>query len=742
MAFFTKNDSSSIRRIALYGACLAAGYATLHGGGFSDIVRWVIAFVGAGLMLLLLSDRNRRFAVPPWHLIVAWSGFLLWATICSIFSADSDASLGEVLSYYGIITCAFLVYSLSSDETEIRKLLFVLLLGAAATTAVGWYFFLVGKISIEGGHDMIRHFIGPFFWKNPMAAYLILFLPIASAMAVHERGWKRAFAIVLSILMLGGLVLTRSRAGWIAFAISIAILFIPGLLIRIKAKSFIVLGVIAILGTGIGFALAPRDAIAERAESIVQIGSDAKNSNESRSTGERVAMLEGGIEMIGDYPVFGVGPRAWPAVRAAYLKKLVFLPRFPHNAYLRIAAETGIPGLLLLCIALLSVFIPLWKSAFDKQKSLLSCAIATGLTGLFMHMAVDFDAAFAGILLPSAIVAALGLRLTNMQAAKPRRLGRSRISIIIILSILILILLSRAISDQAFSIATMNAKNGDLERAEKQANVAAKSNPLSWKSRHLLSNIHISKDEHAKAFEDIESALRLAPTIPDLHSSHAHAALVVGDTATAIHAYRTAIELAPRATPESYLELADIYWKMGEADNAEGILIAAIDAMLPFSGNHYTAPTSGFRYRSSVAWGLLEGIWSARGDSTMAAIAEHNAEMLRIPRKNDLPARILGLDTPSPEITVVRLFEAIANDDTANVRALTTVKTGDMPHFAQGLSMNVAKILDVREKPLEGVAEVDVLLRSVMESGEERFAKSKIHLLISDGRWTVSFEGG
>ena len=444
--------------------------------------------------------------------------------------------------------------------------------------------------------------------------------------------------------------------------------------------------------------------------------------------------------MIGDYPIFGVGPRAWPAVRAGFLHELKFLPRFPHNAYLRAAAEMGIPGLLLFCIALLLTFIPLWKAAFDPNAPVLSCGIAAGLTALFIHMAFDFDAAFIGILLPAALLAALGNRMA-LSDAQPRRLGRWRLPLIAISSVLIVILLLRAISDQSYSVAAAAAENGDLDAAKSDARLAAALDPLAWKPRHLLYNIYASAGDNERALASMEAAIRRAPTVPELHHSRALAALASGDSATAVSEYNFAIELAPRGSPEVYLQLATLQKKLGNIDRAEGVLLAGIDALFPFTGDYYTAPTSGFRYRSAVAWERLGDIWRDRGDSTMAAIADYNAATLRIPRKTDAPARLLALETPSPEMTVVRVFMAMNSGDTAVVRSLTTYKSGVLPHFPAGLSISVEKILDVREEPLEGLAKVDVILHHVKESGAEKTAKSTIDLVMSDGHWIVKFGG-
>ncbi|HHS51222.1 MAG TPA: O-antigen ligase family protein, partial [candidate division Zixibacteria bacterium] len=387
------DDMRNIGRFALFGAVAVALYAALHGGGHEATPRWVVAFAGIAMFLLLLSRSHREFVLPPAKLILSWALFILWAGVSTIFSADIDISMGELLMYFGLFAFGFIAFSIPENERDISNLLTALLIACAVVTIAGWYIFLIGRFAIDGGPEMVRHFVGTFYWKNPMASFLILFFPLALAFSLEGDIRRRFLCILLAILMLGGLVLTRSRAGWISAIVALIALFAPAVAAKFDKSKLAVLATILVLGIALGLLLSPEGVIFERVASISEI--HTADLSDDQSTMERVEMLSASLDIVADYPIFGVGTRAWPAVRGLYLGHLKYLPRFPHNAYLRAATENGIPGFILLCIALLLTFVPLWRRCFGDGASLVSAGIAAGTTGLFIHMAVDIGSVYS-----------------------------------------------------------------------------------------------------------------------------------------------------------------------------------------------------------------------------------------------------------------------------------------------------------------------------------------------------------
>lgn len=721
------------RIVALFGVAIVCAYSALHRGGFFETSRWVVSFVGLALTLLVLIRKRDYLKNIPTRLMGLWSLFLGWACVSTIFSVDIDTSISEILLLSAIFGLAMIVYAVPRDIGEINKLLFGLFAGAFIVTLVGFYFYFLGRFSTVGGHEMVRHFVGTFFWKNPMAGYLILFIPIGIGAFLYFDGITRwLFAIAVTI-MFCGLVLTRSRAGWIAFILSFVIIFLPSVLHKTKIKYLIAVSVIFIIGIIIGIALAPPKTIADRAESITFAMS---GSLEEQSFSDRIVMLKAGLNVVRDYPIFGIGPRSWPAIRAVYLHKMTYLPRFPHNTYLQFTAELGIPGIILFLLALAMTFIPLIRASYRREGSPISIGITSGAIALLLHMAVDFDSAFTGLMLPLALSTAMGTRLTSK--GEPQEKGYSARFPIISLCILGLIALSlRLLSVSFLEEANKAVSRGDFKRAQENAHKASTINPFAWAPKYLSFNIHSHQGNYGSALVSIEGALRLAPMSPELHIGKALALSMLGDTMSAVNSYREAIALAPRASADAYLELANLLQRYGRPSEAENVLISMTEALRPFAKGDYTPQTAGFRYKIAEAWEKLERIWLARGDTAMAMIANDNAYILGSPRAKDYPLSQLGIDSPSPELVTTRFFEAIAKRDTNAISNLIADKNMPIPRFAEGKSLRVMKIIDVREDPSAGYAQTDILLEITEGDSVVGYSKSTISMVLAEKGWRI-----
>src|SRR5690606_13174059 len=105
------------------------------------------------------------------------------------------------------------------------------------------------------------------------------------------------------------------------------------------------------------FALAPKD-VWERASGLLSVESteDLAQADWEGSAESRFAILKVALEIVRDRPLAGVGFEAYPRAHAEYSSGRA-LPggalgmRDTHNTYLNIAAETGIPGLIVfLCV--------------------------------------------------------------------------------------------------------------------------------------------------------------------------------------------------------------------------------------------------------------------------------------------------------------------------------------------------------------------------------------------------------
>jgi O-antigen ligase len=188
-----------------------------------------------------------------------------------------------------------------------------------------------------------------FVFENPndLAALSLIPMGVAAALATVERVklWRYAAGVGVAVLMLV-ILLTQSRGAMVGLGIGFVLLPLTS---RHRARDL----TLALAVLGIAAVVAPKDVwrrlagLSNASVTEGMAGVDEEGSAESRWMLWRIAG-----EAIRDQPVTGVGLGMMPEVnrRTAQQRGLswsVSGRRDTHSTYLRVAAETGIPGLLL-----------------------------------------------------------------------------------------------------------------------------------------------------------------------------------------------------------------------------------------------------------------------------------------------------------------------------------------------------------------------------------------------------------
>ena len=201
--------------------------------------------------------------------------------------------------------------------------------------------------------------------------YSGLLLPLALIFliaAFHRRRWWLYGGALLTSLTL---VLTFTRSVWIGWAGAVAVLMLLArprsiLYVAPLALWFIILSPLSVFG---------------------RMASTFDTSQSSNF--DRIRMLQGGVEIIRDYPLFGVGPANVKEIYPLY--RLPDAPRFRiphlHNNVVQIWAERGILalwGYLLLLILFLRECARCWKSD-GRMYAQIGVAVVISLTcaGMF-----------------------------------------------------------------------------------------------------------------------------------------------------------------------------------------------------------------------------------------------------------------------------------------------------------------------------------------------------------------------
>jgi O-antigen ligase len=221
--------------------------------------------------------------------------------------------------------------------TELRKLLWIQVSAVALVT-----FFSIAVRHIEEGR---LYGIQEGILSNPndLAINIAISFPLGVAFMLQARGFKKVvWAMGLGVMGLG-VVLTYSRSGLLAFLLSVAIcVWEYG--IKGKRQYIVVVAGLALF-LGMGTALSNSHYRA-RVESIVQ--GNIEGSGDKGSLEARKGLLKKSIIVALTHPIFGVGPGCFPLVDQGWI--------VAHNTYTELAAEAGVPAIILFLMAIGAAF--------------------------------------------------------------------------------------------------------------------------------------------------------------------------------------------------------------------------------------------------------------------------------------------------------------------------------------------------------------------------------------------------
>lgn len=291
--------------------------------------------LGLTFLTLPWSLRGRREdwarAAP---LLVPLALYALWLVGSIFASFDPRTSLGGLRELF-TLSAILLAPGLVRGEAEVRRLIDGLVAAAALLACAGLAQYLVGYGDID------RRIRGPFSHYMTFSGFLLICdLLLLTHLLVAGRGisgaggghgggrwgWRWAALVPINVALLG----SYTRGAWVALVVAVTLLVLiraPKLLL-----AYVPLGVLIVILTPVP--------LVRRMLSIADL--------QDPSNYDRICMLEAGLTMVKERPLFGLGPemveRRYPIYRS------LTAPRFEvphlHNSFLQLAAERGIPTLL------------------------------------------------------------------------------------------------------------------------------------------------------------------------------------------------------------------------------------------------------------------------------------------------------------------------------------------------------------------------------------------------------------
>ena len=231
------------------------------------------------------------------------------------------------------------------------------------------------------GAGFLSRMAGTMSHPNVLAMYLNLMLPwVAFLFLVEKRALWRMLLMIAIVLALTALILSGSRGAWIGLALTIVVGFF--LWMRKQGKNPLVgLGVSALaLLLLFSFLFAASSAFRNRL-----------TEGDAGSALVRIPLMEVAQEMVLSNPVMGVGLNHYTREMARYdhtaLRIASNYNQSVHNTWMLMAAETGVPSLMVFAYLFFILFLREAYRVFQNNQGTLS-ALGIGVFGMLLAWAV------------------------------------------------------------------------------------------------------------------------------------------------------------------------------------------------------------------------------------------------------------------------------------------------------------------------------------------------------------------
>jgi O-antigen ligase len=325
-----------------------------------------------------------------------WMLVLVWAVVCIPFSTWRGGSASHVMQNAPYHLTVLVVCAVACTSGQIRVLLYSLVGGAFVFSL---YSIALG--SMETGRLAIPDstMLGN---PNDLAFRLLLGAGVLVFPVAHPNKAIKAIGVIGVLIILALIFRTGSRGSFLAAAATMAVLFftiVPRHTKIILVAAGALFGLLLLVTTPASALVRLALLFSEQPE--MTAGADSltiEQTNASIASEEsRLELLKDAVKLTIFHPLFGVGPGEFAEANwaEAQTRGVHIAAQRAHNAYLQIASEMGIPGLLFWAGSLLMV-IQANYHAYRRARSEGSSLLIAQSAGLFAYsLAFAFNSMFA-----------------------------------------------------------------------------------------------------------------------------------------------------------------------------------------------------------------------------------------------------------------------------------------------------------------------------------------------------------
>jgi len=329
----------------------------------------------AGALILggwLLSVAvSRRISQTLNAQVLALGAFVGVAALSIMQAHDNQVAVRQTLTYLQLLVVMLMVGSVVRTPEAVQRVLRTLVFAMTLAATHGFLQYALGHANNTAG------FIGN---RNLMATYLAFAIPCAYILYLGSRSGLVRLGLLISLtIQFVALALTFSRTGMITLAVVIPVLGFH-LARQHGFRILIATSLLIVISFGLPEAFYKR---------LGTIASSVRRQEET--FGQRMQLTSAGMRMIAEHPVLGVGAGNYPIVLPYYGRSGYLLSGqwASHNTYVGVAAENGIPSLLLLLLVVGAAFKSLQAAiragrVTDPKTALLAVAVHASLVAFMV----------------------------------------------------------------------------------------------------------------------------------------------------------------------------------------------------------------------------------------------------------------------------------------------------------------------------------------------------------------------
>lgn len=489
--------------------------------GRGGIILLSNVFYGASILILTAlvicewkNQQNSKSKTNLWLLL-----FLCFFFASFFFALNKGYGLSELLLFTSSASIFLYIANTTFSKNHLSQISTLkkgLIIFSIATILFGFYVYLTYPYDRFASffYNFEDKFIG---YPNALADMLLIIFPLIFL------GKNKHLKYLGAILFIAALILTFSRGAYLAF---IAELILIAWIYSKEVFKFKKLGATLLVGL-IAFSLSTGAIWLKNAGDILEEKITLEADEKASSVNERFEFFQGSLEIIKDFPVWGVGSDGFQFIYPRYQETAFATSNHPHNLFLKIAVENGIPA----AISLLLFFIfVIWKGFFSKEKT--KQLMSVGIIALIAHNMIDYNLNFVPNILLLFLFAGL---IVNGSSQSSKKQG-------IAISIIIL----------SISIAGLSMHEGYYNYLSQQGRSALstkqyqKALPLLQKAEGLIfpRRLYSSLAEAAK--DNKELAIQYAQKAIDINPDDAHAYNALGELTNIEENFSKAISKDPK----------------------------------------------------------------------------------------------------------------------------------------------------------------------------------------------------